>query len=121
MTDSQWWIGVLLGTAAWLLLVTYTDDVFLPALLALHPIVAASTYMDAKALERDDEPWQPSPVIYAAPALLFPAVVGPLYLFLRLVRVEMQDDEDQEGKTAGEGEEDLERETETREETESGS
>lgn len=101
MQDSIWWTGVLGGTAAWLTLFSYPGlaevagrDLFLPVLLGLGPVVAFSIYMDLRTLSLDAVDWQPRTAVYVAPALLFPAVVGPLYLFFRLLYVEMQDDED---------------------------
>lgn len=100
MGDSNWWAGVLAGTACWLLVYSHPEltrlsgrDLFIPILLALGPVVSLSIYMDLDRLQNEGS-WRPNPHFYGAPALVFPAVVGPLYLFLRLVNVEMQEDGD---------------------------
>lgn len=112
MQDSSWWTGVLGGTAAWLVLYSRPHlaevagrDLFLPLLLGLGPVVAVSIYMDLRGLNRADVDWQPRPASYVAPAVLFPAVVGPLYLFFRLLYVEMEEGEKDMGSYE-DGEED---------------
>lgn len=104
MDDSPWWTGVLGGTAAWLLLYSRpalaelgSRNLLLPLLLALGPFVAASIYMDFRGLSDDHLEWQPRIRLYVAAAVVFPAVVGPLYLFFRFLYVELQVDEAEEG------------------------